>query len=186
MPGNTSQPLSLVAWALLLGFVLWLLYVLWQHPLVTVACIGVFAVMFSFHRRSIGKHLQTIAADRADESICTFARAENCRSLDTWVVRAVYEEIQGHLASECSGFPLRWTDRLKEDLRIDPDALDEEVAIDIAERTGRELNCTETNPLFGKVETVRDLVLFFQGQPKRPEEPNKMLQATREARAPEQ
>jgi hypothetical protein len=167
-------------------FFYWLIYVLWQHPLVTVACIGIFTSLFWFHRRSNGKHLQTLAANRAGESICSFARAEHCRNLDTWVVRAVYEEIQGHLASGCSGFPLRWTDRLKEDLRIDPDALDEELAIDIAERTGRELKNTESNPLFGKVETVRDLVLFFQGQPKPLEEPNKLLQATRETRAPEQ
>lgn len=151
---------------------------MWQYPLVTAACIVSFVILFWLHRRSIRNHLQTIAASREGESICTFARASDYRSMDTWIVRAVYEEIQECLAPECSRFPLRWTDRLKEDLRIDPDVLDEELVIDIAERVGRDLRSTETNPLVGKVETVRDLVLFFQAQPKSAEEPNKLLQPT--------
>ena len=87
--------------------------------------------------------------------------------MDTWVVRAVYEEIQDHLGPLCAKFPLRWTDRLKEDFPIDADALDEELAIDIEQRAGRDLESTQSNPLLGKIETVRDLVLFFQGQPMR-------------------
>jgi hypothetical protein len=73
----------------------------------------------------------------------------------------VYEEIQYHLAPVSPRFPVRWTDRLIEDLRIDPDAIDEELAIDISERTGRDLRNSEANPLVGKVKTVRDLALFF-------------------------
>jgi hypothetical protein len=171
------KPPSLVAWVFLVGLAAWLVYLLWLHPLVTVACISVLAALSWLHRRSIRNHLKAIAASRTGESICTFSRAVDCRSLDTWIVRAVYEEIQEHLASECSSFPLRWTDRLKEDLRIDPDALDEELAIDVAERTGRDLKNTEANPLFGKVETVRDLAFFFHAQPKRPEETRQVAAA---------
>jgi hypothetical protein len=171
------NPPSLLAWTFLIAPALWLLYLLWRYPLATAAYIAVVAVLSWLHRWSIRNHLQAIAASRDGESICTFARAADCRSMDTWIVRAVYEEVQESLASECSRFPIRWTDRLKEDLCIDPDALDEELAIDIAKRIGRDIRSTETNPLFGKVETVRDLVLFFHAQPKRAEEPQQVSAA---------
>lgn len=164
------KPPSLVAWAFLVAFVGWVLYLLWLHPIATAACVAAFTSLSWLHSRSIRTHLHAVAASRAGESICTFAREVDCRNTDTWIVRAVYEEIQERLGSEYSNFPLRCTDRINEDLRIDPDALDEELAVDIAERTGRDLRNTEANPLFGKAETVLDLVRFFQAQPKRASE----------------
>lgn len=169
MPKPIRKPPTLVGWIFLIAFAAWLLYVLWMYPIVTSASIAVLVALTWLHRRSIRNHLRATAASRPGESICTFSREVDCRHLDTWIVRAVYEEIQEHLAADCAKFPLRWTDRLNEDLRIDPDALDEELAIDIAQRTGRSLEETERNPLFGDVKTVRDLVLFFQAQPQLPE-----------------
>jgi hypothetical protein len=163
------RPPTLVGWIFLVAFAAWLLYVLWMFPIVTSACLAVLVALVWLHRRSIRNHLRVTAASRTGESICTFSREVDCSNLDTWIVRAVYEEIQEHLDADCAKFPLRWTDRLKEDLRIDPDALDEELALDIAQRTGRSLEGTERNPLFGEVKTVRDLVLFFQAQPRLPE-----------------
>jgi hypothetical protein len=167
MPKCARKPPTLIAWVALAGFACWLTYVLWQYPFVSGACVATFAALSWLNQRSIRNHLHALAASRTSESICTFARAVDCRSLDTWIVRAVYEEIQAHLPSDCAKFPIRWEDRLKEDLRIDPDELDEELAIDIAERTGRDLAGAETNPLFGKVKTVGDLALFFHAQRRR-------------------
>ena len=169
MPKTVRSPPTLVGWLLLIAFAAALLYVLWLHPIVTSTCLAVLVALSCLLQRNIRNHLRTIAASRAGESICTFSREVDCRNLDTWIVRAVYEEIQEHLAADCAKFPLRWTDRLKEDLRIDPDALDEELAIDIAQRTCRSLEGAERNPLFGDVKTVRDLVFFFQAQPLLPE-----------------
>jgi len=169
MPKTVRSPPTLVGWLLLIAFAAALLYVLWLHPIVTSTCLAVLVALSCLLQRNIRNHLRTIAASRAGESICTFSREVDCRNLDTWIVRAVYEEIQEHLAADCAKFPLRWTDRLKEDLRIDPDALDEELAIDIAQRTGRSLEGAERNPLFGDVKTVRDLVFFLQAQPLLPE-----------------
>ncbi len=64
-------------------------------------------------------------------------------------------------------FPVRASDRLMEDLRLDDDDLDFDLAMQIEQRTGRSLDQTKTNPLLGKVKTVRDLVLFFNAQPRR-------------------
>jgi hypothetical protein len=169
MPKLVRKPPTLVGWMLLIAFAASLLYVLWLHPIVTSTCLAVLVALSWLHQRNIRNHLRAMAASRTGESICTFSREVDCRDLDTWIVRAVYEEIQEHLAAGCARFPLRWTDRLKEDLRIDSDALDEELALDIAQRTGRSLEGTERNPLFGEVKTVRHLVLFFQAQPQLPE-----------------
>lgn len=166
MPSKAHPPLSLTAWMLLIGFASWCLYMLWQYPLISGLFFGAVAALHWHHQRGIRHHLRMLATSRAGESICAFARAIDCRTLDTWIVRAVYEEIQDHLSPAFPTFPVRWTDRLVEDLRIDPDAMDEELAMDISERTGRDLRNSDANPLFGKVKTVRDLVLFFHAQPK--------------------
>jgi hypothetical protein len=68
------------------------------------------------------------------------------------------EKLQPYVA-----FPLRPDDHLEDDLRIDPDEIDF-VALEIAELTSRPLRDCEQNPLYGRVETVADIVLFFSQQ----------------------
>ena len=63
------------------------------------------------------------------------------RRLDPWAVRAAYEELQA-----ATGFPLRPTDKLTRDLRLDYDDLDLDMLADIANRCGRLLDATENNP----------------------------------------
>ena len=114
----------------------------------------------SEHRR-----LARLAADRRHESICTFARSFPRRSIDTWVIRAVHEGFQPY----CRAYggltlPLRATDRIDEDLRIDPDDVDD-LADEIAVRTGRSLDDAEMNPYYGRVETIADFAAFIDRQP---------------------
>lgn len=96
--------------------------------------------------------------------MCQFARSINCRRVDTWVVRAVYEELQRSLPGTVP-VPLRVTDQLQRDLQLDADDLDD-LIVDTAQRTSRSLAHTSANPLFGKVATVGDLVKFLNGQPR--------------------
>jgi hypothetical protein len=110
--------------------------------------------------------LRTIGESRAGDSICTFVRALAIRELDTWVVRAVFEQLQNHLRDSYAQFPLRPSDHLFEDLRIDPDDLDEELLGQIAQRSGRSLSDCRANPYHGKVATVEDLIRFLCAQPK--------------------
>jgi hypothetical protein len=102
---------------------------------------------------------------RGGESICSFARSFDTRHTDTWVIRAVHQEIQLLLSSHVPNFPVRASDSLLEDLRIDADEL-EELLLDIAMRSGRSLDRTESNPFYGKIHTVSDLVLFIAAQPR--------------------
>jgi len=62
---------------------------------------------------------------------------------------------------------LRPTDRLEDDLRIDPNDIDGEMIEEIAERAGYSLDSTRDNPMYGRVQTVGDLVKFITLQPRR-------------------
>ena len=94
---------------------------------------------------------------RRGESICTFARAFDLRSIDARIVRATYEELSTDL-----GYPVRPDDRL--DQGFEPEDVDT-LMEDIAARAGRGSNDTTRNPLRGKVQTLRDLVHFVNHQP---------------------
>ena len=106
------------------------------------------------------RHFKRLSEDRKEESICTFARALPAREHDTWVVRAVYEEL-----SSLVRVPIRPNDALEKDLNIDPEDQDE-AALEIARRAGRSMDNTKGNPLFGRVVTVADMIEFFEQQPK--------------------
>jgi hypothetical protein len=111
------------------------------------------------------QHLQALAGSRPGETICEFARSFDCRTTDTWVIRAVYEELQEELRLGSTSFPVRANDSLTDDLRIDPEDLDLSLAPAIAARSGRTLERDDANPYWGKVKTVADLVCFFNQQP---------------------
>jgi hypothetical protein len=113
---------------------------------------------------TVRRRLADLAVVRQGESICTFARSFGRRAVDTWVIRAVYEELQPYCRSVRVTLPLRVTDHLEEVLGIDAEELDD-VAEDIAHRTGRPLDVCDRNPFYGKVVTVGDLVWFFAHQP---------------------
>jgi hypothetical protein len=85
--------------------------------------------------------------------------------VDTWVIRAAHQEIQQLMKSYVPAFPVRASDLLLDDLHIDPDDI-EDLLVDIAARSGHSLDETESNPFYGKINAVRDLVLFINAQPR--------------------
>jgi hypothetical protein len=135
-----------------------------DHPIgMGLALAGLLAVVVFEHRRykvRIGKLVES----RAGESICEFARSFERRQVDTWVVRAVYEELQEYLGGTLP-VPIRAADRLKDDLPIDLEDLEMDIAARIAKRSGRSLSSGGANPYYSKINTVEDLVLFFNWQP---------------------
>ncbi len=98
-----------------------------------------------------------IAKIRSDDTICDFAQSFDCRVIDPWIVRAVFEEFSDR-------YPIRSDDSFENDLDIDDEDLDDSIAA-IAKRVGRSLDEIEANPMNGKIETVHDLVTFLQHQP---------------------
>lgn len=146
-----------------------LVWVMWRaaeaSPWLTaiIVCAAVLSTKFATHRRR--RRMRAWARARPGESICTFARSFDTRAVDTWVIRAVYEQLQAYLAPDHAGFPVRASDVLVKGLLDHADDLDLDLVFEIAQRTGRSLEQTDGNPMYGKVTTVRDLVMFFVAQP---------------------
>src|SRR4051812_6326774 len=105
--------LSIVA-CLPLGFVIWAFPPILLLIATWIVLLGMSIFSTETDERSTG--LLALAKARPGESICTFARSFDCRAVDTRLIRATVEELQPWIPP---GFPLRHTDRLGGDLRID-------------------------------------------------------------------
>ena len=165
MPATPSTPMTSYG-VLILSFVA--LIILWfvclaPMILIPIGVVALALVAFSIANRD---RVTRLANEREGESICSFARSFERRSVDTWIIRAVFEELQPYCRSGRRTFALRGTDRLGEDLLIDEDEWGD-LACDIAQRVGRSTEDWVKNPLFGSVETVSDLVAFLGHQPLR-------------------
>ncbi len=165
---RTSTLGLVVACGVLLAMLGAYVYELWQHPVIVGILSAIVAVVTMRNRRQTKRHLAELARERTGESICEFSRAFDVRNTDTWVIRAVYEQIQQQLRWVQPDFPVHSTDRLVEDLRLDPDDIDLDVLSDVASRTGRSTRYTRSNPMYGRVKTVEDLVAFFCAQEQTP------------------
>ena len=113
-------------------------------------------------------HVRRLRLSRADEDIGTFARALDRRSpdFDPLVVRAVWDAVQEWIG-DSEVLPLRPSDRIAVELRIDPEDLLDEYALGrIAARAGRSLCDVELNPRSRQVETLGDLIALLATQPR--------------------
>jgi acyl carrier protein len=109
--------------------------------------------------------LRKIAHQREGDSICTFVRSLDYRALDTKVIREVYEQLQTWLRCGKRPFPVRVADDLHEDYKMDPLDLDD-LIVDVAQKTGRDLSDTSKNPYYDRVDTVADVIGFLCSQPR--------------------
>ncbi|MEZ5594388.1 MAG: hypothetical protein R3F53_28335 [Gammaproteobacteria bacterium] len=143
---SNRMPWLLGWWLSALGLYV-ALWALVNYPLV----IGPLIVL-SFALSKLEKQrLKRIADSRSEESICQFARAFDARTVDTRIIRAVYDELSAYLDSRASPFPLRASDQLfhRKGLNIDEDDLNDLVLI-IAQRAGRSIENTQDNPFTAK------------------------------------
>jgi len=149
-----SWPASIFATAIMLAIGAWPALIWWPLAfLFPVICLT--ETLAGFWR---GKR---IAQARCNYSICDFARSFDYRNIDTWIIRATFEELS-------YSYPVRPDDRFAADLGVVGEDMDDSFEA-IAKRIGRSADGEdiEANPLFNKkVETVRDLVMFLQHQPK--------------------
>ncbi len=106
-----------------------------------------------------------LAKERAEFSICQFARSFDYRRVDTKIIRAAYEGLQAWAGGGIKHFPVMATDDIGKLYGMVDEDLDD-FAKELAEKTGRDWDSLEQNPLYGKVITVRDLVLFVNFQPR--------------------
>jgi hypothetical protein len=163
MPKAVERKARPFAWLFLCAALGGLLYLVWSYPVVVGAFFLGAATVSAVMNRIRARQVRRLAASRAGEGICEFARSFNPRMTDTWIIRAVYEEVQACVHSE---LPLRASDLLQQDLHIDPDDLDMDVVRRAVERTGRSPRESKRNPYYDRVRSVSDLVNFFNNQPR--------------------
>jgi hypothetical protein len=165
MMAAPKRKVKVWAYPILTLFLLGLGFFIYCHPysLLLVLAFGIVIWLETVRAR---RYRRRLAVSRSGESICTFVEGFNCHQTDTWVLRAVYEELSKFLAVDGRPLPVRADDRCCErDLKIDPEDLDD-LAVDIAFRARRSMKNTKQNPFYGRVKTVRDMVSFFEFQPR--------------------
>jgi hypothetical protein len=159
LPRKPQKMLSV--WWALAGFaviltILFLCKIGWMVLLVSTMLAVLCSIAAPFEEK---RRLLKIAAQRREDSICTFARSFDCHLIDTRIIRATYEELKNYYSTDTSGFPIRDTDSFEKGLKVDGGDLDD-IAIEIARRAQRSMENAKQNPLYGKVKTVSNLVLF--------------------------
>lgn len=121
----------------------------WPLAFVFPTLIGV-GMLYSRYRD------RQIADARSGEGICEFARSFDRNEVDTWIIRAAYQELS-------TTFPVRATDNLYDHFGACDEDVDD-IVTRIAERAGRSMDGWEENPV-REVQTVLDVVTFLQNQP---------------------
>ena len=163
LPLRRSIPLILA-----ILFVLYLCMWIWHEPIfMPIILLIIFLSWvsgYSYVKKMKEKRLM-MAAKREGCDIGTFAKSFDYRKIDTWIIRAVYEELHKFVSTKKIQLPILATDHLKEDLNIDEDMLDDIIMEKIAQRTGRTFEDCEKNPYFDNLNTVSDLVGYFNYQP---------------------
>ncbi|MFN8391487.1 MAG: hypothetical protein U0136_14460 [Bdellovibrionota bacterium] len=140
-----------------------LLFLVCSKPLI-LPSIGLFILAGYLSHLQIERRSRRLARDRSGESIETFAKSFDYRTIDTWIIRATWDAFRP-LCKFSEGYvPLRADDHIEKDIMIGGTDLDD-VFIEIATRAGRSLEDGEDNPFYDKVHTVRDLVMFLHHQP---------------------
>jgi hypothetical protein len=160
-PSQAPQKATIATWLVLAGLFAFLAWGVAESQPLRWIMIGTFALLAVL---TIVHHiwLKRIREERKKESICTFARALPAKSHDTWVVRAVYQEI-----AEQAGAPIRPMDEVAKFWGIHGEDLDD-VAVRIADRAGRSMDQAEKNPMRGRVVTIADMISFIEHQPRKP------------------
>lgn len=165
MPAYKPRRLSIWGKLFLIALTLGYLFLVYQLPW-SLILVGILFIFSYINNKKYKRKILEIANSRPDYDIGNFAKSFDCRQVDTWIIRAVYEQTQKYLESIYPEFPLHPEDKIYEDIFQDPDDFEMDLVDEIAQRSGRSLDNIEKNPYSQKLETIRDVVLMFNEQPK--------------------
>ena len=135
----------------------------WIHAIAAAIVFSFFSAIIAFALIAAPferRRLREQAAKLPRDATCVYARSFDFRRTDTLAMRAVFAELQPLV-----GFPIQASHRLSEDLRLDDEDLNLDIAPIIAQRLRRTLRLSEKNPYYSRVQTVEDLVHFMEAQP---------------------
>ncbi|WP_444891916.1 hypothetical protein ACJJIE_12555 [Microbulbifer sp. TRSA001] len=106
----------------------------------SLAGLALLAIIWgTVEQRKIDRHFQRLCNNRKGLSICEFAREFDRKIVDTWIIRAVYEQVQAALPTK-KQIPIQASDDFFNTLKLDEDDFDLDLIIEeIAQRTERSL-----------------------------------------------
>ena len=131
-----------------------------------IILISLFLVVFWVVSAKYYRKMKQIAIKRGNPDICAYARSFDCKNVDTKIIREVFEQIQKWAGKYNDiPFPVQAEDHFDDLYCIDPDDLNE-IYIEIAEKLNISTENIENNPYWNQIETVKDLVLFLDNQPR--------------------
>lgn len=99
-------------------------------------------------------HFSKLREKRGNQNIGTFAIALPAKKYDTWIVRAIYEEL-----TIWTNVPIRPEDELKKDLKLQEDDI-ANILANVVERLNLQINENSENDPPSPV-TVTDLICFL-------------------------
>jgi len=141
-----------------------LLYGFYKEPMQGLSILGIISFIIMVSTIVEKRRLRNLALERKGEDIGTFARSFEFRKIDTWIIRAVYEELLEYRYFKEGVAPIRASDNLRKDIRIDDELI--EIFDIVIQRTNRTPDDMESNPYYASLSTVKDLVLFLDYQPR--------------------
>lgn len=166
VPG--PEPLSLISrvvrYVLFVGIAAGFIYAIWSKQGMLGFCLGLICLV-AFMQWKGNQALKKLAVGREDENIYTFTDGFDQEKVDPLIISSVYEALQVYVRFPGGVCPLRASDRLNDDLNIDPDDIDD-LFFEIAQRLGRSIKDMESNLYYENMNTVGSLVLFINSQPR--------------------
>lgn len=162
--GATDAKMPVIGKIVLTMFLLAIGYWVFVDPYKALIVLGALAALITviglIDRRKVAK-----LRNKRGDTICDFRKAFNLREVDPWIIRASYEAFSAWIGQNEHLFPLRASDSIERDLRIDPEDM-WDLVLEVAQRAGYDITDWEANPLLGKIETVLDFVLLINHQPR--------------------
>jgi hypothetical protein len=110
--------------------------------------------------------IKRIGEERGEANICKFVRDFDYKSIDSKIIREVWNEVQDTLGHSAKNpFPIESEDLLETKYGIVEEDLDE-IYWAVADKLGIETDNVEENPYFKKEITIKNLVLLLANQPR--------------------
>jgi len=124
----------------------------------TVAILVLFGSVREYYR------MKKIAESRVKPDICDYARSFDYRKVDTEIMREVFVSMQDWVG-KYNGieFPVKAEDRFNSIYEMDREDLSY-LCVTIAEKLKINLDDVKNNPYWSELNTVKDLVMFFDYQ----------------------
>ncbi|WP_415896030.1 hypothetical protein ACMXYQ_07065 [Neptuniibacter sp. PT34_22] len=108
--------------------------------------------------------MQRLSGERGEVDVCKYAKSFDYRSVDTKIMREVWNELHLWLGKyDGKAFPIKTEDKFEDTYNMDPEDLDD-IYLAIADRLGINTENPQKKPYFNKVTSVKNLVLFLHHQ----------------------